>query len=67
MAWDARLETAFHPKTIAIVGVSSDAKRGAPWAPGGTSFITSQEQLGFSGRLYPVNPKAPEVLESGIP
>jgi acyl-CoA synthetase (NDP forming) len=62
MAWDAGLERAFHPKTIAIVGVSSDAKRGAPWAPGGTSFITSHEQLGFSGRLYPVNPKASKVL-----
>jgi acyl-CoA synthetase (NDP forming) len=35
---------------------------GAPWAPGGTSFITSHEQLGFSGRLYPVNPKVSEVL-----
>ena len=62
MAWDARLEMAFHPKTIAIVGVSSDAKRGEPWAPGGTIFINSHEQLGFSGRLYPVNPKASEVL-----
>ncbi len=62
MAWDAGLEKAFHPKTIAIVGVSSDAKRGAPWAPGGTSFITSHEKLGFSGRIYPVNPKASEVL-----
>ncbi|MGA3084988.1 MAG: CoA-binding protein [Thermodesulfobacteriota bacterium] len=62
MAWDARLERAFHPKTIAIVGVSSDAKRGAPWAPGGPAFITSHEQLGFKGRIYPVNPKASEVL-----
>jgi acyl-CoA synthetase (NDP forming) len=62
MPWDAGLEKAFHPKTIAIVGVSSDAKRGAPWAPGGTSFITSHEKLGFSGRIYPVNPKATEVL-----
>ena len=62
MAWDPGLEKAFHPETIAIVGVSSDAKRGAPWAPGGTSFISSHEQLGFSGRLYPVNPKAAEVL-----
>src|SRR4030042_1586263 len=62
MAWDAELERAFHPKTIAIVGVSSEAKRGAPWAPGGPAFITSHEQLGFKGRIYPVNPKASEVL-----
>jgi len=62
MAWDARLEKAFHPKTIAIVGVSSEAKRGASWAPGGTAFITSHEQLGFKGRIYPVNPKASDIL-----
>jgi acyl-CoA synthetase (NDP forming) len=62
MAWDARLETAFHPKTIAIVGVSSDAKRGDPWVPGGTIFINSHEQLGFGGHIYPVNHKASEVL-----
>lgn len=62
MTWDTNLEKAFHPKTIAIVGVSSEAKRGAPWAPGGTSFITSHEKLGFGGRIYPVNPKASEVL-----
>ncbi|OGP51473.1 MAG: hypothetical protein A2Y79_08130 [Deltaproteobacteria bacterium RBG_13_43_22] len=62
MPWDAELERAFHPKTIAIVGVSSEAKRGAPWAPGGPAFITSHEQLGFKGRIYPVNPKASEVL-----
>jgi acyl-CoA synthetase (NDP forming) len=62
VAWDTTLEKAFNPKAIAIVGVSSDAKRGAPWAPGGASFITSHEQLGFRGRIYPVNPKASEVL-----
>jgi acyl-CoA synthetase (NDP forming) len=62
MTWDPELEAAFHPKSIAIVGVSSEAKREAPWAPGGASFITSHEQLGFKGRIYPVNPKASEIL-----
>jgi len=62
MAWDPALETAFHPKVVAIVGVSADAKRGAPWAPGGSSFIGSYEQLGFQGRIYPVNPKATEIM-----
>ncbi len=62
MPWDQVLEQAFSPKTIAIVGVSSESRRGDPWAPGGTAFINSHEQLGFKGRLYPVNPKAKEVL-----
>ena len=62
MSWDIKLEKAFHPETVAIVGVSSDAKRGAPWTPEGSSFIISHEQLGFKGRIYPVNPKATEVL-----
>jgi acyl-CoA synthetase (NDP forming) len=62
MTWDTNLERAFHPTTIAIVGVSSESHRGAPWVPGGVSFITSHEKLGFSGRIYPVNPKASEVL-----
>jgi acyl-CoA synthetase (NDP forming) len=62
MVWNPGLAKAFHPETIAIVGVSSEAKRGAPWVPGGPSFITSHERLGFRGRLYPVNPKTSEVL-----
>lgn len=62
MAWDVELETAFYPKAIAVVGVSSNARRGVPWTPGGASFISSLEQLGFPGRIYPVNPKATEIL-----
>jgi len=62
MTWDPALEAAFHPKVVAIVGVSSDAKRGGPWMPGGSSFINCYEQLGFQGHIYPVNPKATEIL-----
>jgi acyl-CoA synthetase (NDP forming) len=62
MAWDPNLEAAFYPKTVAMVGISSAAKRGAPWSPGGASFIGSFEQLGFKGKIYPVNPKIAEVL-----
>ena len=62
MRWDIKLEKAFHPETVAIVGVSSEAKRGVPWTPEGSSFIISHEQLGFKGRIYPVNPKATELL-----
>jgi len=62
MTWDPELERAFHPRTVAIVGISSQARRGAPWAPGGSSFIGSLEQLEFKGRIYPVNPKVTEVM-----
>jgi acyl-CoA synthetase (NDP forming) len=62
MAWDPEMEVVFHPRSVAIVGVSSQAKRGGPWAPGGASFINSMEQLGFKGRIYPVNPRVPEIV-----
>lgn len=62
MSWDPAFEVAFHPKVVAIVGVSADAKREEPWAPGGAVFIRSYEQLGFKGRIYPVNPRATEIM-----
>ena len=61
MAWNAELEAAFHPKAVAIVGVPSDSKRGEVLLGGGL-FITAFEQLGFKGHLYPINPKADEIL-----
>ncbi|MCX5851447.1 MAG: CoA-binding protein [Deltaproteobacteria bacterium] len=51
----AVLEKMFHPKTIAIVGVS----------PNGFGFgigiLGAMLGIGFSGRIYPVNPKGGEV------
>jgi acyl-CoA synthetase (NDP forming) len=62
VAWDPEFEAAFHPKVVAMVGVSASAKRDAPWGPGAASFIRSYEYLGFPGRIYPVNPKATEIM-----
>jgi len=62
MSWDAAFETAFHPKVVAMVGVSANAKRGSQRGPGGPGFITSYESLGFQGRIYPVNPKSNKIL-----
>lgn len=62
MTWDPALESAFHPTVVAMVGVSANAKRGAPWRPGASGFINCYEQLGFKGRIYPVNPKATEIM-----
>jgi len=46
----------FNPRRIALIGASTDAKR-----------LTARAQVylrrhGFSGDLFPVNPRAPEVL-----
>jgi acyl-CoA synthetase (NDP forming) len=62
MAWDPALEAAFNPMVVAIVGVSAHARRGSTRFFGGANFINSFEQLGFRGRIYPVNPKATELM-----
>jgi len=62
MAWDRALEAAFHPNVVAMVGVSANAVRGGAWRPGAAGFIGAYEELGFKGRIYPVNPKATEIM-----
>jgi len=51
------LETMFSPKSVAVVGASPNPKG---W--GGTSFILRLRDLEFPGKIYPVNPKAAEIL-----
>lgn len=62
MAWSVEQESIFHPNVVAVVGVPSDARREDPWLIGGAAFIRAYEQLGFPGRIYPVNPGATEIL-----
>jgi len=50
----------FYPKAVAMVGVSSEARRDEPST--GVNFIATYEQLGFKGRIYPVNPKGTEIM-----
>ncbi len=50
------LNSLFFPKSVAVVGASANP---AGW--GGTSFLQRLKKRGFSGRLYPVNPKSTEV------
>ncbi|MFC1900048.1 acetate--CoA ligase family protein [Chloroflexota bacterium] len=54
------LEYLFHPKTIAIAGVSSDTQGGGM----GQSYITRFREVGFKGNIYPLNPSGGEV--SGV-
>lgn len=51
------LETMFNPRSVAVVGASPNPKG---W--GGTSFVSRLRNIEFSGEIYPVNPKATEVL-----
>ncbi len=62
MAWDPEFEVVFHPKVVAMVGVSAQATRGTGQSMRGAGFIGSFEDLGFPGRIHPVNPKATEIL-----
>ncbi len=48
------LEEILHPRSIAVVGASGSGGRGA-------GFITPLQELGFKGKIYPVNPKYSEV------
>lgn len=54
-----QMEYFFNPRTIAIIGASSDFRK-----PGGRSLNALQKE-GYGGRIYPVNPHA-DTLQ-GIP
>ena len=49
------LEYIFHPRSVAIIGVPSD-----PAIPTGSALLDPFFELGFDGKLYPVNPKGGE-------
>jgi acyl-CoA synthetase (NDP forming) len=51
------LHTMFYPKSVALVGASAN-----PQGWGGTSFLLRLRNIGFPGKIYPINPKATEVL-----
>lgn len=55
------LERAFHPRSVAIVGVPRSEANHPPGYTGFT-FLRLLQQAGFEGRIYPVNPKA-EVIQ----
>lgn len=51
------LDFLFHPKTIAIAGVSEKAKNFNP----GLKFLEGLMQIGFKGKIYPMNPTGGEI------
>ena len=50
------LEFIFHPRSIAVVGASTDRQSQ------GNNFVRGPRNLGFPGPIYPINPKASEIL-----
>ncbi|MDY6842836.1 MAG: CoA-binding protein, partial [Thermodesulfobacteriota bacterium] len=63
MVWDADFNRAFNPKAIAVVGVSAIDPDSLPKGRflGGLGFVQNLKERGFSGRIYPINPKAKEI------
>ncbi|MDY6907070.1 MAG: CoA-binding protein [Chloroflexota bacterium] len=50
------LEYIFHPRSIALVGISSD-----PNSLIGQGFLRGLIDFGYQGDIYPINPKAKEI------
>jgi acyl-CoA synthetase (NDP forming) len=55
------LDYIFHPRSVAVVGVSGKQR---DWG-GGEMFVRALQHMGFPGPIYPINPRAQEVL--GLP
>jgi len=49
------LEEVLHPRGIAVVGASNNTMQG----PG---FLSSLQDFGYKGQIYPVNPKYTEIM-----
>ncbi len=56
------LDYLFHPRSIAIAGVSGDSTK----FNGGLGYMQSLISMGFKGKIYPVNPNGGEVCGSKI-
>jgi acyl-CoA synthetase (NDP forming) len=53
---NAAIETMTHPKSIAVIGATRTHSQGFP------GMFASIEAFGYAGELYPINPKADEIL-----
>jgi len=52
----AEIEAIFHPRSIAVVGASAN-----PDTPG-FDYLLALQTFGYPGTIYPVNPRAQEIL-----
>ncbi|HUL31027.1 MAG TPA: CoA-binding protein, partial [Thermodesulfobacteriota bacterium] len=58
MKRNTNLDFLFHPKTIAIAGVSEKTKQ----FNAGLKFLEALTEFGFKGKIYPMNPSGGEVM-----
>lgn len=56
MAWDPGFDVAFNPSSVAVLGASTK-ERG-----GGNNFIRGMQEMGYEGKVYPINSQAEEVM-----
>jgi acyl-CoA synthetase (NDP forming) len=56
MAWDPGFDIAFNPRSVAVLGASTK-ERG-----GGNNFIRGMHEMGYEGKVYPINSHAEEVM-----
>ncbi|GBD10941.1 Succinate--CoA ligase [ADP-forming] subunit alpha [bacterium HR23] len=50
------LDALFHPRSIAVVGASPDPEKM------GHRYVRILKEFGFPGPIYPIHPKAPDIL-----
>jgi acyl-CoA synthetase (NDP forming) len=50
------LDYFFYPKSVAIIGASSDPRKS------GNALVKNYIDYGFKGKIFPINPKADEIL-----
>ncbi|MBI5632138.1 MAG: acetate--CoA ligase family protein [Nitrospirae bacterium] len=50
------LDTLFYPKSVAVIGASQDPQKV------GYALLNNLLRFGYQGRIYPINPKADEIL-----
>jgi acyl-CoA synthetase (NDP forming) len=55
----SQVQAIFHPRSVAVVGASAN-----PDTPG-YDYVHSMQVFGYRGAIYPINPKAEEIL--GLP
>ena len=51
------MDFVFYPKSIAVIGASSDAEKERNWG-----WVGRLQRFGYMGKIYPLNPKAKEIL-----
>jgi len=50
------LDAVFYPKSVAVIGASSDPEKEKLW------WVGRQLAFNYEGKIYPINPKATEIL-----